>query len=405
MSGNEVTALLRKYKENTATEEEVALLLSLVQNWGQEEDVTISEEVYASIQQELSENLFPEEEQIFKVPEESRPLIYSLWPRIAVAVCLVLGVFIGFKFYQPGFKTSENNHLVKNDVPAGGNKAYLTLSNGKRIALTDVPDGKLADQEGVQVSKAANGQLVYTLSADGIAEGKTAGQGAEGTIRQSINKIETPKGGQYQVNLPDGSRVWLNAASSLKFPTAFTGQKERVVELSGEAYFEVNHKASQPFIVRTSKQDVIVLGTHFNVNSYADETYTKTTLLQGSVLVKRNVKISDPKPGKDLILLKPGQQAILNTAIQVADADVEMAVAWKDGNFMFNDVNLLNILRQLSRWYDVSVDYNHVPKNRVFTGFISRDVNLSKVLKMLEVTGGIKFTVEDKTIKITDLNP
>lgn len=399
MVSHEVNELLKKYQDGTATEAEVTLLLSLVQNWGAEEEVCITETDYAEVQAELSRSLFP---------EERKPRILSLWPRIAVAVCLLLGLFIGFKFYYTGLAPAKDQLLAKNEIPAGGNKAYLTLANGQRIVLSDAPDGKLAEEEGIQISKAANGQLVYTLSAQNgtsPVQGKTLSDRGQGKIAaEKFNKIETPKGGQYQVNLPDGSRVWLNAASSLKFPASFSGLKERVVELNGEAYFEVTQQQSHPFIVRTAKQDVLVLGTHFNVNSYADEETTKTTLLQGAVLVKRNGIIPNPKPGKDFVLLKPGQEASLSEVIQVHNADVEMIVAWKDGNFMFNDVNLRNILRQLSRWYDVKVDYSNVPKDRFFTGFISRDVDLSKVLKMLQVTGKIQFSVEDKTIKITDLN-
>jgi transmembrane sensor len=315
-----------------------------------------------------------------------------LWKRnlsIAAAALVLLTLSTGLYLYFNTSFLKPSVNLVQQDIAPGGNKAILTLADGRTINLSDAKDGNLAEQAGIAVTKNKDGKLTYTA-------GKV-----NGNLPVSYNTIATPVGGQYQVNLPDGTRVWLNSASSLKFSTSFTNLKERRVELNGEAYFEVTHVKDLPFVVKSGKQEVLVLGTHFNINSYADEGAIRTTLLKGSVLVRQDVK--NPHTGKDFVLLMPEQQASLKETFTVKTVDVEAITAWKDSNFLFNDTDLKDILKQVSRWYNVSVDYDEIPKNRFFTGFISRDVNLSKVLQMLEVTGNIQFKIEDKAIKITDL--
>jgi transmembrane sensor len=327
-----------------------------------------------------------------RIDEKIKPVVVvPFWRRtigLASAAIVVLSLFTALFFHFNGRLTSVSEDLVKQDVAPGGNKAVLTLADGRIINLSDAANGNVAEQAGMAITKAADGKLVYTVKDQN-----------ENQVL-NYNTIATPVGGQYQVNLPDGTKVWLNAASSLKFPSSFAKLKDREVQLSGEAYFEVAHNAKVPFIVKTNRQEVLVLGTHFNINSYADESTTKTTLLQGAVLARMaNFKGNDG----DHVLLKPGQQAILGQNFQVKPVDVEEVTAWKDGNFLFNDTDLRDIMKQLSRWYNVRVDYDEIPQNRIFTGFISRSVNLSQVLQMLEVTGKIQFKIENKTIKITDL--
>lgn len=226
------------------------------------------------------------------------------------------------------------------------------------------------------------------------------------------NTIATPKGGQYQVRLPDGSKVWLNAASSLKYLASFSAWNERKVELSGEAYFEVAKDKDHPFVVKTENQEVIVLGTHFNINSYKDEPATKTTLLEGSVRVSllgttstastinTTQKISKGKPAE--IILKPGEQAtLIGNNIRVSPQNAEDAIAWKDGYFMFNNESLESVMRKISRWYNLDVVFADASiKNQTFYGRMSRFSKVSQVLKSLALTREVKFELKDNTIHV-----
>jgi ferric-dicitrate binding protein FerR (iron transport regulator) len=206
------------------------------------------------------------------------------------------------------------------------------------------------------------------------------------------NTISTPRGGQYELMLSDGSKVWLNAASSLRFSASFVG-KERKVELLGEAYFEVAKNAAMPFKVKVHGMEVEVLGTHFNINSYDNESMIRTTLLEGSVKINKNNSSS---------LLKPGQQAQMNKAGEIKiinNVDVEEAIAWKEGKFQFDKADIHDIMRQLARWYDVDVEYKGTVSSH-FGGTISRDVNLSQVLNMLHLTGEVNFQIQDKKVLV-----
>jgi ferric-dicitrate binding protein FerR (iron transport regulator) len=262
---------------------------------------------------------------------------------------------------------------AETDIAPGGNRATLTLADGSVILLDDAMMGKIAEQEGMKVTKAEDGLLTYTFipSEKGVA---TAAQ---------FNTISTPKGGQYQIVLADGTKVWLNAASSLTFPTSFTGN-ERSVELSGEGYFEVNtvrglDVKNIPFIVKTADQEVTVLGTHFNINSYADEASTITTLMEGSIQVSQ-LSTSSSK------LLKPGQQSVvtLNKGINVSTVNSSSAMAWKNGLFQFEGSDIKNVMRQFSRWYDVEVEFeSRVPDIKLW-GEVYRNVNASQALEILE---------------------
>jgi hypothetical protein len=263
------------------------------------------------------------------------------------------------------------------DIAPGSNKAILRLADGTEILLDSAHDGTLAQQGVVKIIKLNNGQLAYNPQ-----KGKSE--------EILYNTITTPKGGQYQLVLADGTKVWLNAASSLRFPAAFAG-KERIVELNGEGYFEVAKNASMPFHVRVHDMDVQVLGTHFNINAYTDETAMRTTLLEGSVQVSQ---------GEQTQLLTPGQQAAAsqNGQIQLADGvDVEEVMAWKNGMFQFQGADLETILRQAARWYDIDVEYKQRISDR-FSGQISKNVNLSQLLKILELTGKVHFEIEGRKI-------
>lgn len=243
-------------------------------------------------------------------------------------------------------------------------------------------NGQLAIQGNTEITKTADGDITYRQTADQ--------SGVLSTL--AYNTVSTPTGGQYHLLLADGTNVWLNAASSIRYPTAFT-RAERKVEITGEAYFEVAHNVAKPFRVQSSRQVVEVLGTHFNVNSYADENETKTTLLEGSV------KVTGSSGFK---LIKPGQAAVLKgNHLAVAEADVEEAVAWKNGYFKFND-NLEVIMDKVARWYDVSIVYQSKPDpDYTFVGEISRGRNLSEILKIMEYTGKVHFEIEGRRIIVS----
>ena len=280
---------------------------------------------------------------------------------------------------------------LKKDVAPGGNKAKLTLSDGSIIILDSAANGTLAQQGNARVVKLDDGQLLYNQT--------TPNAGNPLTIDHSpltYNTLSTPRGGQYQLVLPDGSKVWLNAASSIRYPTAFAGN-ERRVEVTGEVYFEVAKDAQKPFRVNFSsvgKQGTIeVLGTHFNVNAYDDEDVMKMTLLEG--------KVKASIVNGQWSILRPGQQAVIDDSrLTIHDnADVEEVMAWKNGAFQFGGADIQTVMRQISRWYDVEVEY----KGNIslhFAGTMSRNVNISQVLEMLEKAGGLKTAVTGRKITV-----
>jgi len=264
----------------------------------------------------------------------------------------------------------------------GGNRAVLTLADGTSILLDSASNGTIASQGSTKVIKLNTGQLVYN-STDGAA------------VSISYNTLTTPLGGQYQVTLQDGTIVWLNSGSSLRYPTIFAGA-ERRVEITGEAYFEVAKNPNQPFKVKINLSsgeggEIEVLGTHFNINAYEDEAAVKTTLLEGSVKVNHSNATSQLKPGQQLQLNKQGRVEIVNKA------DLEETMAWKEGRFQFENADIHYIMRQIARWYDVEVEYKE-EITRHFGGVISRNENVTKVLNLLELTGEVNFKIAGKKI-------
>lgn len=302
---------------------------------------------------------------------------------VAAAVFFLIAGGIIYYFLQsprqPGL-ASQTITVPKNELVPGTNKAILTLSNNSIVILDDARNGKLAQQGNTEVTKLANGQLVY--------------KPLEGNSAEILyNTLTTPRGGQFKLTLPDGSEVWLNAASSITYPTVFVGN-ERRVEITGEAYFEIAHDARKPFKVGLNGMEVKVLGTHFNINGYNDENTVKTTLLEGSVSLSK---------GNAVAMLKPGQQAQLagNGRLSVVDqVDVEQVIAWKNGYFSFNRADLKSVMRQIARWYDVDIKYEGKIPDRQFGGKIDRNSKASEVLKVLEESK-VHFRIEDKNIIVT----
>lgn len=305
------------------------------------------------------------------------------WYAAAAVILLILSsglYFNNLKKKTPLIAKTESPRF-KNDVLPGDNRAILTLDDGSQINLDDAQNGVLASEDNTDIRKIGSGQLEYSASGKLIE-----------TVK--YNTLSTPMGGQYQLSLPDGSRVWLNSGSSIRFPTAFIG-KERIIELKGEAFFDIRENKKMPFIVRTNNSmDIRVLGTQFNVMAYDDEKNINTTLLEGSVQILKE---------SGTAFLEPGQAAILNKGtgkIKVAAADIEEAVAWKNGFFIFSNENIESIMRKVSRWYNVEVDYQGNLSNKDFVGTISRDKNISEILKMLELTGAIHFRIEGRRITV-----
>lgn len=288
--------------------------------------------------------------------------IVTLWRGIAAAVLVVLSIGAGLLYFKTNQtipkQTAKTN---KNDIAPGNNQATLTLPNGKQILLS------------------SKKQSVYKQ-----VDSKSG--------QMEFNTLTTAKGEQYQVILPDGTHVWLNAASSIKFPVSFTPSKERKVFITGEAYFEVTKDKAKPFIVASDDQLVTVYGTHFDINGYKDEAGTKTTLLEGSVDVNG-------------MLLKPEHQAInINGEMKIISVDAENIIAWKNGYFRFKSETLESIMRKISRWYDVDVEFqSQALKDIEFGGVMTKYVNVSKVLEMLELTGEASFELKGRTIIIKNI--
>jgi transmembrane sensor len=384
--------LLDKYLEGNCTPEEEDLVESWYLMETEDPEAFQSEPDYGELGKSIWKSIQQEN-------NRTRKLVpYYKWVA-AAAVFVILGAGLYYLVNNAASPVQSNEHFAQNDITPGGNKAFLTLADGKRIVLDDAKNGEIAEQTGVIISKTADGQLVYTVSGalkSTKQDSKMAG----------FNTIETPKGGQYQINLPDGTKVWLNANSSLRYPAQFAAAK-REVELKGEAYFEVAKRTiigkqqgkRLPFVVKTSSQEVEVLGTHFNINSYQEEGNTKTTLLEGSVAVHPLSSSGISVPAR---IIKPGEQSMLNAStLKVSTVDTEQVLAWKEGFFMFDDEDLQSIMYQVARWYDVEVEFkDNSLKSKDFSGTVSRFANVSQVLKKIELTGSVHFKIEGRRIVV-----
>lgn len=296
-----------------------------------------------------------------KIAIQQRPvrkMRYQWAAAAAVAALLISGATFYRLRHQPAFNKPT---IQLADIQPGKQGAILTLANGEKIVLDSLANGQLPGTN----ASLTNGQLNYTATTTGT----------------SYNTMTTPKGRQFVVILPDGSKVWLNAQTSLRYPTAFNG-KERRVDIIGEAYFEIAPNASQPFFVNIpGKAEIAVLGTSFNINAYTDESAINTTLITGTVKIENT-------------LLRPGQTAQLTTALTIVNADVEKVTAWKNGIFNFEGESLQEVMRQLARWYDIEVVYAPNMPDIVFGGKMSRDVPLAGLLRGLEATG-VHFRLEE----------
>lgn len=310
-------------------------------------------------------------------PPVNRPVVTILknnWGKIAASLLMLLGLRL-LTHHTTKVPPAITPHVV---ATGGNNKAILTLANGEHLLLNDQATGTIAKQGNMQVIKNKDGSLSYTGSADN-------------TLEDACNTLTIPPGSQYHVTLPDGTGVWLNAASSIRYPLSLSGNK-RKVDIDGEAFFEVAQNATAPFEVNSGAMKVLVLGTTFNIMAYKDENSIKTTLIDGVV------KVVSKESSQQL---KPGLQAILpngENSFRIVPADMKEVLAWKEGEFRFYDTDIASIMRQVARWYDVEIVYQGaIPQNK-FYGVIPRQHNVSQLLEVLEVTHHVHFRIDGRKI-------
>jgi ferric-dicitrate binding protein FerR (iron transport regulator) len=311
------------------------------------------------------------------------------WRYASAAAAILIFISVAIYLIEPKAPIQQHQVAIKQTQPAkkeivpGSNKAVLTLADGSKIILDNAKKGVLTKQGNTAITKSDDGLLVYNFKSN-----ETSAQAAN-----PLNTIAIPRGGKYQIVLPDGTKVWLNSSSTLTFPTLFTGT-ERLVQLTGEAYFEVAKNKDMPFKVHLpNNTEVRVLGTHFNIMAYNDENEIKTTLLEGSVKLSNNL---------DNVLLVPGQQGTVgrtpNATFKVQEVNIAEAVAWKDGNFMFVNEDIKSIMKKISRWYDVDINYKNDVSGRTFSGTVSQFKDVTEVLKLIQLTGAVRFKIEERRI-------
>lgn len=381
----EAKELLRKYEAGQCTPEEIRLLRKWFHHLGEHEASELTEEDLR-----IARLRFRATAERVTTPwyGTRRWKITARATAAAVAGLLILAGL--HTLFDTGFYTSQQDLSVNHqqgDIAPGTSSAIVTLPNGQSFHVTDADQGSIAEEAGLSVARTADGELVYTVTEPAKLDKSEGG----------YSVIETPRAAQHQVLLPDGTRVWLNAASSVKFPSTFSLDHERVIELTGEAYFEVARDTKRPFVVKSEHQEVKVLGTSFNINSYKEERTTTTTLIEGSVQIR-----STPSRGAggEQVILVPGSQALLTeTGFRIKQMETGLALDWKNGDFIFQQEGLTQILNRVARWYDVEVEYEPgVDKIQTFSGQVSRSKHLSEVLMILEATGQVQFKISGKRI-------
>lgn len=382
MTKEQFIALFEKCASGNCTAEE----LTQLENYHDDFELTVkpwsaemgtSEEVKQQILQKLRSQLSDE-------GKEHRSHFHYWVAAASVLIFLAAGTWfwIYTKDQQKNQHQIVQSDSIKTRIKPGRNRAILTLANGKKLDLDDTQTGVISRQGATIVSKSADGKLAYGSNVEAPDQNVV-----------TYNTIETPRGGQYQLTLADGTAVWLNAGSSLKYPTTFSG-KERNVELTGEAYFQVAKNRNKPFSVTLNGMKVEVLGTHFNVMAYHDEKTIETTLLEGSVKLT--------KDGSSTLLM-PNQQGVLNNGasnFRVRAVNAENVIAWKNGFFKFDDENIETIMRKVARWYDVDISYKGNLKRQNFGGTVPRFKDISQLLTTLELTGTIHFKIDGRRVTV-----
>ena len=390
---NQIEALLDRYKAGVQTPADIALL----ESWYAKHEFSnpmLSEG-------DVANRLFEIQLHIMDAAESTnapkQPVRIRLWPKLAVAASVLLAI-VSIYFTMFSRSDLEDFRLAALDagIVPGGNKATLTLSNGKKILLDDTKEGDIANQGGIVITKEKNGTVVYTVAPN---------QNTTNNIADNWNTIETPNGGQYKVVLSDGSKVWLNAQSALRFPSVFS-KEMREVEIKGEAFFQISkHHIGQsskllPFLVQAGEQKVSVLGTQFNINSYPDEQTLETTLLEGSIAVSHHKKTTTDKDGA--IKLVPGEQSQLfkTGELRVSNVDIQETIDWQKGYFAFHNEDIYQIMRKVARWYDIEVIYESELPTEKLGGTLSRHQDVSKLFDAMQSTGLFKFKIQGKKVHV-----
>lgn len=399
MERNQARELIRKYKEGTLNEQERALLESWYLSVAQSKNLTAGPDGLEDRLDSIWQSLPVHQKSVEKPLPTTR--FFGIWLSVAASILIICSLGL-YWFYKPGPARPFARKTAPNpEIAPGDNRALLTLADGSNIVLNDAKPGELVRRGNATIRKTKEGQIVLDLQ----RSSSLTGPEMESSTRYNV--LSTPRSGQYQVKLPDGTNVWLNAVSSLRFPTVFS-KTERRVEVTGEAYFEVAQQTigtrKIPFRVVVGRQTIDVLGTEFNINSYKDEDFVKTTLLEGRI----QLQLADQSVQG--VVLQRGQQAQIQNStpshpsvaspIHVRKVDTEGVVSWKNGYFRFDNTSLPEVMRQIERWYDVEIQYEGIITEREFVGQIERSANLSKVLKILEL-GGVRFRMEGKKIIVT----
>ncbi len=386
MSGKEhYEKLALKWLEGTITESEKVEFTAWYNSY--EDDKSFLPASFAQSEHDLENRIFDKVKQLIEQPEPLPSTKWkTLWPKAMAAAVLLVCFSFGLYWWQQVTHSYDNTSRLAHDVQPGGNKATLTLSDGRVVELSEaqtgivLADGKIHYEDGSQLVSAPQDQNLQTVP---------------------MIEMTTPKGGRYRITLSDSTAVWLNSASTLRYPVRFTEGK-RVVELDGEGYFDVSHEEAHPFVVKCNGQEVQVLGTAFNINSYADEEGIRTTLLHGKVRL-----ITDQIDPKSQMLL-PGQQAVLqDDNFVITEVDTEEVTAWKEGFFYFNNTDIHTVMKRFARWYDIEVTYENASGNPTFGGKVPMNMTLNSVLKVLAETGvdceikeGRQLVVKGKNRKI-----
>jgi ferric-dicitrate binding protein FerR (iron transport regulator) len=388
MQKEEVQKLVEKYLHNAASAEETEKLFQ----WYRAEMKTDSEWNFDEQEDENKLKSFIFSRIELADTTDNRFIGTRKYYSLAAAASAVIFLISGLYFLHKSDDVKTDINPVKvatkpavNDIQPGGIKAILTLSDGKKIVLDDSQNGVVLNQGDIKIHKNSQGVIEYTL----IESANEQSINERKEVQTVYNTIQTPVGGKFQLNLADGSKVWLNSASSLRFPVFFAGDT-REVELKGEAYFEVSKNVDKKFSVRSGNQTVEVLGTHFNINAYSDEPSITTTLIEGAVrVIELNSKKSQ--------ILKPGEQSKVDREIRIQRKDTQAEVAWKDGYFYFENASIETVMRQLGRWYGITARYEPELPEHHFEGAIATNLTLLEVLEILQKSN-IHFRLEGKEV-------
>lgn len=407
---NRLSLLFHHYYDGTATEHEIKEMMGLIRKadgdaqlsalikeaWG---DLNVDKPVFPDeVHERIISNILRPEHGADSNPagkERAHPAsersIFRL--RYWAAAVIILGCFGVLWKWNASEKGGVKPVAGQSDIQPGGNRATLTLADGSVVSLDSTAKGAVIQQGTAKISKAGEGELVYKQTAFADAQSADAQFGKSFPDKGlQMNMIATPRGGQYQITLPDGTKAWLNASSSIRFPVAFANN-ERRVEVQGEVYFQVRKDKLRPFRVNFGTNEIEVLGTSFNVMNYKDEHAAQTTLEEGSLIVRSRNQESKLKPGEQASIAREG-------ALAVAQVDVSEAIAWKDGLFHFEDAGIEEVMRQAARWYDIEVTYEGPVPKRQFTGTIERNLNISELMTMLQYAG-VNYRIDGRRIHIS----